>query len=378
MELSSTIFVPGDGWNGFSSLFNATALTWQIYADNAGVPDGNPSGGGNPPVWTLTLAPTDPQVVISTGTPGGYPSNTTLNLATPLTLPAGHWWLVFYPTMSFGSYGQYGRQPADTANGYIGQFINPGGGFGYGTVWQVWTVIGPTQTDIAFRLEGTAVLPAFAQIETWDPTRLHLVDWAATGGEVVVEPDRLVWTGELIEPATITLTKWFHVEPCTWTVTTLWEELWLAGQELEQRPVVIHKLPPVLWIDAIGGGPVWAGKQAQFTLLFGNNGGFENDVLIRNEFPPEAPFAGSVPPPTNVGPGGAWAEWNLTGLAQGQQGTIDVTVQIIPTVPPSTTITIVDFISDHIRVERDRVTITFHVAHRVYLPIVFKNYVSGP
>ncbi|MBN1136666.1 MAG: hypothetical protein JXM73_08765, partial [Anaerolineae bacterium] len=66
-----TIFVPGDGWNGFTTLFNATALTWQIYADNAGIPDGDPSGGGNPPVWTLTLPPTDPQVVISNGTPGG-------------------------------------------------------------------------------------------------------------------------------------------------------------------------------------------------------------------------------------------------------------------------------------------------------------------
>jgi Fibronectin type III domain/Peptidase_C39 like family len=149
----STIFVPGDGWNGFSSLFNATALTWQIYADCAGVPCGNPSGGSSP-VWTLTLPPTDPKVTITTGTPGGYPSNTTLTLPTPVNRPAGHWWLVFYPTMSYGSYGQFGRQSSDTANGYTGQFINPGGDFGYGTAWQAWTVLGSTQQDIAFRLEG--------------------------------------------------------------------------------------------------------------------------------------------------------------------------------------------------------------------------------
>ncbi len=105
-------------------------------------------------MWTLTLLPTDPKVTITTGTPGGYPSNTTLTLSTPVNLPAGHWWLVFYPTLSFGSYGQYGRQPADTANGYWGQFINPGGGFGYGTAWQAWTVLGSAQHDIAFRLEG--------------------------------------------------------------------------------------------------------------------------------------------------------------------------------------------------------------------------------
>jgi len=151
------IFVPGNGWNGFSSLFNATALTWQIYADNAGVPAGSPAGG-SPPVWTLTLVPTDPQVTISNGAPDGFPSNTLLELIAPITLPAGHWWLVFYPTMGFSCCGQYGRQSSDTANGYTGQFINPGGAFGYGTSWQAWTVLGATPPlplhDIAFRLEG--------------------------------------------------------------------------------------------------------------------------------------------------------------------------------------------------------------------------------
>jgi len=153
----SAIFVPGNGWNGFASLFAFDALTWQIYADDGtGFPDGDPHGGGNPPVWTLTLPPNDPAVVITNGS-GGMPSNTQLNLATPLVLPPGHWWLVFYPTGAFGSVGQYGRQPADTANGYVGKFINPGGGFGMGTDWQDWTVLGVTQPDIAFRLEGEIV-----------------------------------------------------------------------------------------------------------------------------------------------------------------------------------------------------------------------------
>lgn len=147
-----TIFIPGNGWNGFTTLMNASALTWQIYADNAGVPVGNPAGGGTPPVWTLTLAPTNPQVTISAGT-GGFPSNTTLTLTTPVALPAGHWWLVFYPTMPFSS-GQYGRQPSDTTNGYTTQFINPGGGFGLGTAWQNWSAVGATQQDMAFRLES--------------------------------------------------------------------------------------------------------------------------------------------------------------------------------------------------------------------------------
>jgi|GEM_PF-1509789 len=642
-----TIFIPGDGWNGFTTLLNATGLTWQIYADCAGVPCGDPSGGGSPPVWTLTLAPTDPQVVISNGTPGGLPSDTTLNLPAPINLPPGHWWLVFYPTLDFTNYGQHGRQAADTANGYVGQFINPGGGFGFGTAWQNWTVLGPAQQDIAFRLEGpvgpfivwdkyidgipwtpqmqitrqtsdtivveevlhlmpgapgsrvspaaqpakrapaatppgggswagggysvpedsgvglpptpkrytgpdalvyygdratfnaehpglpiegfentlvpnggivpcpgpfdsstnnacfapggildgirlmnvdpnndmvvigdgalgqpsalagpntfadhqditffngnphavgfdlwspngaatfdlyiygpgdvllgqTSVVAAttgtfwgvysdelitrirtesaagagelfddiafgggavFAQIETWNPAHLRLLDWAATGGEVFIAPGRLEWTGEIVAPATITLTKWFHVEPCTWTETLLWEELWLDGHELEQRPVIVNKLAPALWIDAIYDGDVYAGEPANFTLLFGNTGGFDNDVWIQNNFPATAPFVSSVPPPTYVDPGGLWAQWLVGGLPQGAQGAIDVTVMIEPTLPPSTTIEIWDGIFDHTGELRDWVIIMFHVEPReqyIYLPVVYKNYMGHP
>ncbi len=159
-----TIFVPGDGWNGFTTLMNATSLTWAIYADQGvlpsgpismmGIPDGYP-GGGNAPYWTITLPPTDPQVAITTGT-GGYPSNTTLTLTTPISLPPGAWWLYFYPTLNFASYGQFGRQPSDTTNGGMAQFINPGGGFGLGTGLQNWNILDPvglTQHDLAFRLE---------------------------------------------------------------------------------------------------------------------------------------------------------------------------------------------------------------------------------
>ncbi len=49
--------------------------------------------------------------------------------------------------------------------------------------------------------ETIAQGPVFAQIETWDPTRLHLLNWAATGGEVIVDPaGQAAWTAELIEP----------------------------------------------------------------------------------------------------------------------------------------------------------------------------------
>ncbi len=225
--------------------------------------------------------------------------------------------------------------------------------------------------DLAF-LPPT--VPTFIQIETWDPAHLRLLDWAATGGGVIVTPGRVEWTGEIVAPTTITLTKWFHVEPCTWTETVLWEELWLDGVELEQRPVVVNKLPPALWIDALYETSVYAGAPANFTLTYGNTGGFDNEVWIRNDFPPVAPFAGSVPPPTNVDPGGLWAEWNLGGLPQGAAGNIDVTVMVQPGLPPSTTIEIWDGILDHTGELRDWVLIIFHVPHRTHLPLVFKGY----
>ena len=148
------IYVPADGWNGFTTLLNATALNWGIWPDAGGVPAGDPSIGGQ--VWGLTLPPTDPQVVISNSTPGGYAAVTTLTLTTPISLPAGHWWLMFWPTMAFSPFGQFGRQASDTLNGYGTQWINPGGGFAMGTTWQTWANLDPTlPQDAAFRLEGT-------------------------------------------------------------------------------------------------------------------------------------------------------------------------------------------------------------------------------
>jgi len=150
----STIFVPGGLWNGGSSLMNATTLNWQIYADAGGKPAGDPWGNGAAPVWAVSLVPNDPQVVISMGT-DGLMGNATVNLNVPALVPAGHWWLVFYPSMAFSSGGQFGRQWSDTTNGAVAQVVNPGGGFGFSTTWSsaqaAWGV--PLQ-DFAFRLEG--------------------------------------------------------------------------------------------------------------------------------------------------------------------------------------------------------------------------------
>jgi len=160
-----------------------------IYADNMGVPAGDPSGRGDLPLWAVSLPPTDPQLTITTGS-GGFPSNVQLDLDTPLILPAGHYWFIFYPTMNFGVGGQYGRQPADTSNGYTAQFINPGGAWGFGTEWQPWTVIGPTQTDVAFSIYGSAnqSVEISFQAEVLAPRRDVL------NTAYLIYGDRLIWS----------------------------------------------------------------------------------------------------------------------------------------------------------------------------------------
>jgi N-acetylneuraminic acid mutarotase len=298
-----------------------------------------------------------------------------------VTLPPGTYWIDW---MTDGSLASGPWAPPITI---LGQ-TTTGNGLQYQSSLPGWVAALDsgtlTQQDMPFIIEGTIIgPPVWAQIETWDPTKLHLVDWAATGGTVVIDPaGQLVWSDELVEPTTMTLTKWFHVEPCTWTETLLWEELWLGQTELEQRPVMIHKLPPALGIDAMGGGPAFAGQVVSFTLLYGNDGGYENNVMIRNDFPPGANFANAFPYPDRWDPGGLWAEWDIGDLPMGAQGGIEVAVFIAPTVPPSTTLEIWDGIFDHTGTLRDWVTILFHVEpppHRyIYLPLVFRNYASHP
>jgi Chaperone of endosialidase len=141
----SAIFTAGTT-SVLDSLINASALHWQIYADSGGVPDGNPSGSGNPPLWSVSLPPTDPQVLIAG-------SNVTLSLPRPLHLEPGTYWLFFYPSLNSGSYGAYYWHTSTSTNGYIAKWINPGNGYGYGTLID----ISPTMVipqDLAFRLEG--------------------------------------------------------------------------------------------------------------------------------------------------------------------------------------------------------------------------------
>lgn len=174
--LIETIFVPGHGWNGFSSLLNANVLTFMIYKDNAGIPAGDPSGVGALPVWVYQMLPTDPQITITAGS-GGLPSNTQLDLSFPILLPPGHYWFIFYPSMSLSTGGQFGRQPADTMNAHSARVINPGGGFGYGPDWQPWMVWWGFDSDMAFRMEGMEVPNLQIEFDATVTAPLNHVIW---------------------------------------------------------------------------------------------------------------------------------------------------------------------------------------------------------
>jgi hypothetical protein len=153
-----TFFFPGGLWNGGTTLANAVSLHFQIYRDSGGKPDGDPKGGGNPPVWSLAVPPADSRITLESGIFGV--GNVTLALESPLKLQPGTYWLIFYPQMEFTSYGQYGRNVADTANLSTAQVINPGGGFGYvPTSWGDATVLGMSQHDLAFCLQGKEGFP---------------------------------------------------------------------------------------------------------------------------------------------------------------------------------------------------------------------------
>lgn len=164
----SSIFVPGefvtDIYNA-STIGNANFLRWYIYEDTGGRPNGFPKDGVTTPVWSISLHPLDPQISITKGT-NGNPANVTLNLASPIRLSPGQYWLIYSPEIKATFYGEHGRQPSDTENGFGAQIIQPSGVDGFPTVWTSardpivpWvTQRFPALTlqDFAFRLEGSS------------------------------------------------------------------------------------------------------------------------------------------------------------------------------------------------------------------------------
>ncbi|MDY7080208.1 MAG: hypothetical protein SXV54_25280 [Chloroflexota bacterium] len=199
-------------------------------------------------------------------------------------------------------------------------------------------------------------------VEEWNTAHLALLDYQIEPAGSLVFTDTGMLTWQLPEGGSVfTLTKWFHVEPCTWTTTILLETLSKGAEPLEERPVHIEKQPPVLWINSAYDPEVYPGEVATFTLGYGNDGGFENDVWVWNEFPPEAPFVWSDPPADVNDNNGLWVGWEVGDLATNDSGEIWVGVAITEGIPSSATIEIRDWIYDHLDEEWGSTVITLHV-----------------
>jgi hypothetical protein len=94
---------------------------------------------------------------------------------------------------------------------------------------------------------------AAAIVEHWDPERLSLRAYSREpeAGIVVSETGFLSWEFPGGAPGTITLTKWFEVEPAPETYSVLWEELWVEGIEWERRPVFVDKVEGRLYLPVV-------------------------------------------------------------------------------------------------------------------------------
>lgn len=231
-----------------------------------------------------------------------------------------------------------------------------------GIEWAPGMVVTGELADTIQIVDTVASAHPFSLIETWDTNRLSLVDSMispAGSGTLLPADGRLRW--EVTDaPVTASLSKVFTILPSTWTHTDITEEL-EVGEMLDTRVVTISKRPPVLWIDSSYVPEVVAGQPAAFTLSYGNDGGYENAVMIRNEFPPEAPFLDASIPPDRQDATGAWVEWDLGDLAESDTGNIEVIVDVSFELQPSNTVSIIDFIVNHAGDRADAVTTRLHI-----------------
>lgn len=141
------------GFDNTNSLLAQPTITWRLYSDNAGLPNGNPATGAGTPIWTYSAAPTSTGISIS-GT-----GEITLDLAAisqPQTVAAGTYWLTVTPTYS-GNIGAatdarwawfYAAGTGTAPAKLIGPL------FGVNAWTNLATVVAGAGPDFAFKMEG--------------------------------------------------------------------------------------------------------------------------------------------------------------------------------------------------------------------------------
>lgn len=144
--------------NGFDNTGTLTAtsslpITWVIYTDAAGTPNGNPDAGTGTPVWTYSSTANGTGVTVTS------PGTIALNLAAAgqsLNLPAGTYWLSVYPTYP----NSITTAGAARWNWSQGADQGPTGAKLVSTLfgapnWTLLTGLGLTWGDVAFSIDGS-------------------------------------------------------------------------------------------------------------------------------------------------------------------------------------------------------------------------------
>ena len=208
-------------------------------------------------------------------------------------------------------------------------------------------------------------------VELWDDAHLELIDVVSDTGSLLPIPGGLIWSPGA-SPTPVAITKTFHVSPCTWTHTEIWEEFLVGGAPVDARPLFIEKRPADLQLDSEYEPAVDPGSQATFVLRYSNIGGYESGAWITSTFPAEATFVSADSAPDDQDSQGRWAKWNIGPLDDGDTGAITVTVAISEGVPPGDLAPIFAYINDHGDIEHDWTQIFYHV-----LPPVWEKRVDG-
>ncbi len=177
------------------------------------------------------------------------------------------------------------------------------------------------------------------------PSQLSLLDVSVSQGSVTQNPGNTSWQVQISVGQTVTMTGLYSVEPCTWIESVINTEL---AETNEVRTILIEKTPADLWIASTYDPPVTPGQTASIELHYGNDGGYENNVVLWCNLPDQAPFNESQPPPDFVDPDGHAVRWDLGDLANGDAGAIELTADIDEGLPPAVQIEILCQIFDHV------------------------------
>ena len=150
--------ITANGFDNVSPVVAPTSITWRIYGDAGGKPNGNPEdGSGAAPVWTYTAGPTSAGVSMTNG------RDIIINLAAAgqtVNLTPGTYWFSVAPTYPnpFPSSGTSTAGPwywfGATQQGALGMLT----GDEYGASdWTATTTYSAATTvkDFAFKIEGT-------------------------------------------------------------------------------------------------------------------------------------------------------------------------------------------------------------------------------